>query len=798
MSKFKTVGSVAAGLLVTASVPALAQSAESAPQDVPNEVDEIIVTAQKRSESINTVPMSITAASGVALERLGVRDVADLIKVVPSFQVTQTFNSAPAYSIRGVGFIESSVGSRPTVGIYQDEVEVPFAVMAKGATLDLERVEVLKGPQGTLFGQNATGGLINYIANKPTDTLRYGGSVEYGRFSQGYVEGFVSGPISDKLGVRVAARHEFGNDWQKSYTRDDSIGARDFTTARIITEFRPTETVKFQLNLNGWKDRSDTQPGQLALFAPRAPVPLPLLENYPSAPKDNRAADWDPGNYRSDSSFWQASLRADIELGDIGTLTSLSSYAKSRIRFRIDADGTALQNTDLTDDVTQETASQELRLSGDAGERLRYMVGANYSWYKNDQREFVDAGYTWNNQIFAPFGIAGQNTQIDWFTNSRYRSKAVFGSLDFDISDTLVAHASVRYSKTTGKSVGCTIAPDEVAAQGWSTLLNVFRGFASPLVNIPVGGCLSANANFVPELYRLKLSEDSIPFRLGLDWKPNSTTLVYANVSRGFKGGSFPVIGALLTASSLPAKQEELLAYEAGVKIRLAQGLQVNGAAFYYDYKDKQITGRRLDPGVGSLQQLVNIPKSHVLGAEAQVNWVPVEGLVINASVTYLKTKIDGCSSVQAAPGEPGCQATGYYDFNDLARLVRMTGQRFAQSPEWSGVVDAEYKFPVNSNDLSAFLGGSARAQTYTLAYAGQDSSIPANDPRNAVYHLDGYALFDVRAGLEGPDGRWRFTVWGRNITDKYYRIAAQYATDNVVTYTGRPATYGITLTFKN
>ncbi|MEA3151667.1 MAG: iron complex outerrane recepter protein, partial [Gammaproteobacteria bacterium] len=162
-------------------------------------LQEILVTAQKRSQSINDVGMSITAVTDAQLRDLGVRSVADLSKIEPSFIVSNSPYGAPVYSIRGVGYNEKSLAASPAVSVYVDEIPYAYPALTKGATLDLERVEVLKGPQGTLFGQNATGGAINYIAAKPTDKPEAGYELTYGRFGAVNVNGYVSGPLTDTL-----------------------------------------------------------------------------------------------------------------------------------------------------------------------------------------------------------------------------------------------------------------------------------------------------------------------------------------------------------------------------------------------------------------------------------------------------------------------------------------------------------------------------------------------------------------------------------------------------------------------
>ena len=207
------------------------------------ELSEITVTANKRSQSINDVGMSITALSGDSLETLGVNSPLDLGKVVPGLTVQPSPLSSPVYTLRGVGFYESTLSAAPTVVVYQDEVAVPFSAETRGIAFDVERVEVLKGPQGTVFGSNTTGGAINYVANKPTDHFETGVEGTFGRFNTLDATAYVSGPINDTLKARLAVRGVDSGDWQYDYVRSGAtLGAQRQVDVRLITDWRPNQS----------------------------------------------------------------------------------------------------------------------------------------------------------------------------------------------------------------------------------------------------------------------------------------------------------------------------------------------------------------------------------------------------------------------------------------------------------------------------------------------------------------------------------------------------------------------------
>jgi outer membrane receptor protein involved in Fe transport len=284
----KTVVRAGSDSQVTATADAAASSSATS-------VGELVVTAQKREENINNVGMSIQAATGDKLLKLGITSTEDLTKLVPGFEVTPNYYGTVVYTIRGVGFQDTSLAGSPTVTVYQDQMPLPFSILTAGSTLDLQRVEVLKGPQGTLFGENATAGAINYIANKPTDTFEAGGDVTVGNFQTANVEGFVSGPIANGLDMRLALQSNNSGAWQKGYAQQtgQETGGQDFLNGRLSLQWKPTDKFNALLTVNGWEDKGYNQVGQLYGLAGGRNHQMPsFLLNYPDAPHNDQAAGW--------------------------------------------------------------------------------------------------------------------------------------------------------------------------------------------------------------------------------------------------------------------------------------------------------------------------------------------------------------------------------------------------------------------------------------------------------------------------------------------------------------------------
>jgi outer membrane receptor protein involved in Fe transport len=283
-----------AAIFMAQSGVASAAAAAAAPAGSTS-VTEVIVTAQKRQENIQNVGMSIQAASGDKLTKLGITDTASLVKIVPGFVVTPNYYGTVVYTIRGVGFQDTSLAGSPTVTVYQDEVPLPFSILTAGATLDLQRVEVLKGPQGTLFGDNATAGAINYIANKPTDTFQAGGDVTVGNYSTANVNAYVSGPLFEGFDARLAVQYNSSGAWQKGYAQQagQSTGGNDFLNGRLAFQWKPTDKFRALLTLSGWQDKGYNQVGQLYGLAGGRNHQMPdFLLNYPNAPHTPQAAGW--------------------------------------------------------------------------------------------------------------------------------------------------------------------------------------------------------------------------------------------------------------------------------------------------------------------------------------------------------------------------------------------------------------------------------------------------------------------------------------------------------------------------
>lgn len=785
---------MACSLTVMAHVDvARAQAAPLDTADAPEadpQAGEIIVTAQKREQAINKVGMSITAATGDQLETRGITQVQDLVKITPGLTYAQSNLQTPVYTIRGIGFYESTLAAAPAVSVYVDETPLPFAALSQGANLDIQRVEVLKGPQGTLFGQNSTGGAINYVSAKPGATLEAGITASVERFGLVDISAYVGGPVTDTLGVRASLHLVQGGTWQSSITRpDDKLGKQDQIYGRVIAVWQPSDRLTATLNLNRWRDQSDVQALQ-----PRASTPIlpdtptqtnanPAIVNYPYADYGPRKGDWTAGwPMKRDASFWQASGRLDYDLSEALSLTSISAYQRYSANDFVDVDATPQRSDDGRTGGTAKTFYQELRLALSV-DGLNALIGGNY---ERDKTTGVQ-DYLIDQASFGhPLGPYGTFpiTQSDTETVQNIRTYAAFGNVEYNVTDALKLLAGARYTRTSRYFSACTVNnnPD---GEGFNlrAISNALRAaFGLPVVNepIPLGGCINLdniNGTFLPSGYESRLKEDNVSWRAGLEYELDGGSLLYANISKGYKAGGFSTLGAAVTSEYEPVRQESVLAYEAGFKVPLLdRRLQLNAAAFYYDYRRKQLRGRVADPVFGAIEQLVNVPKSRVIGAEFSIAARPLDGFTLNLSGTMIDSKVQKDGGVPFITVDPN----GFpLDF---------TGSAFPFTPKYSGTADAEYRWSMG--DVEPFIGFTAYAQSRSNYFFNTAQS---PEPLTTIKP---YATIDLRAGVSGPDDAWRVMVFGRNVTNEKYWTSV-FQADTVARYYAKPAIYGIQLSFK-
>lgn len=759
------------GHILLSGVAAFAFHACGAWAQSGDEIEEVVVTAQKRAQRLDDVGLSVQAISSEQAAERGIKDVSDLARLVPGFTATPSPYATPVYTLRGVGLYDSGLASAPSVTVYVDEVPLPFPIMTKAASLDVERVEVLKGPQGTLFGQSSTGGAVNYIAGKPTPDFRAGGRLELNHFGQLDASGFVSGPIADAVSARLTVRAVQGGAWQKSTSRDDELGDADRYEGRLLLDWAPTDGTRLRLNLNGFIDRSDPLAPSLLQVQPLNPALLApgFAESYTA--REPNDADWPAGQPRTDNSFWQAALRGEHDFGEAATLTVLVSRARAELDQDLPFSGTPLPYQNLKDVGYVESTSAEVRLSGQRG-RLNWLVGVSYEDFEADDRIRYDQRLVSNRQPIP--SVPPYQDAVTRLTSSG-EGWAAFANLDYRLSPQLGLRAGLRYSASESSGRGCTF--DDQPSNELGQLIEVLQILIDGTAEVvPPGGCLSLDETGTPSAANLELDDENLSWRFGIDWNLSSDLLAFANYSRGYKAGIFPNVAGTRVAQYDPAGVERLDAYEVGLKAALFERrLQVNVAGFFYDYKDKQFRGTVLDPLFGKLERELNIPRSEVLGVEAEITARPTAGLTLTGGLVVLDTKITRDFETFTSDGVP----------------LNARGSRLPFTPNWQLTGDVEYERPLTEG-LNGFLG---LGWTY---HSGDNASLRTSEVRADHFAIKEYLLVDLRAGIADRDDRWRLSAFVRNAGDAYHWNTVFRVIDGYFRYNGQPRTVGLALTLRS
>lgn len=804
-----TLGASAIALL--AAMPAIAQAqapAQAQPKkdDVPT-IETLVVTAQRREETANSVGMPIQAFSGDTLQQLRVTDPKDLSTIAPSFTVSQSYQGVPTYTLRGIGFNTINLSATSTVGTYTDEVAYAYPFMNTGPMFDLERVEVLKGPQGTLYGRNTTAGLIDFVTNKPTEMFEASVTGEVGNYKTHNFEGYVSGALAPGLQARFAFRTEDSDEgWQKSNTRDERLGEVHRDGWRLSLAAQPTDKIDVDFSYAGWRNKSDTVAAQAIGFTPAtaaSPFNAPGVVAYVASHQPTKAdqADWAPlstrgtevgtglgiaGPAREDDAFDALKLRVGWELSDSVRLVSLTSYNDLSRRAVFDWSGAPYEILVQKAKGDIQSAAEELHLEG-ATDKGSWLVGA---YVAHD--EILDSNRTLLGQnanvgtirffgstlLATPFNSGGytalQMSQAfrtyEDVGNIETDTWSVFGNVDHKLTDTLKLTLGVRYSQDKQDYYGCSRDFNGNMLPNVNVVNRaLFFAAYGPVAPISQGQCNTFDP--VKKSFGLvtsKLDEDNVAWRVALDWQATEDVLLFGSVSRGAKAGATPINAANISTQNAPARQEMLTAYEVGVKAGLFQRrVQANVSAFYYDYTDKQLSVYFADPIYTALARLANVPDAEAHGLDGDITWRASRSLTFIASATWLHTEVQG-----------------YTGINSAGQSQTFDGRPFLYSPKFQGGLTAMFDHEVGDGlRLKAALNGRWQSKS------------SADLEGNPLFAIDGYGLVNGSVGLASDKG-WELQVWGRNLTDEYYWSAVSSNANTVVRFPGKPSTYGATLTW--
>lgn len=724
-------------------------------------LQDIVVTAQRRSENLQRAAIAVSAITGDALVSSGISDTASLGRVVPSLVVAPTGGSGTSFYIRGVGTLQGNAfGENPIAfnyaGVYVARPSAPV-----GTFYDLERVEVVKGPQGTLYGRNATGGAINVLPKRP-DLNEFSGDLtaEYGNYDSKKVSGGINIPLGSSVALRVAGQ-VVDRDGYLSDGYSDEVGQ----AARLSLLFKPEGDWSALLVADYFHQGGK---GVGGVLAPGAAFGNPSGYDYPgyaAPPLSARDGGSDPrsiaallaspqpagaflangfveppkGDGYNDSRFYGVSATIEGNL-DFGTLTVIPAYRRSEPNFRFYTFG-FLGEAKETDDQM----SLEVRFASKNDQRLRYVIGGYY--FVEDQKA---------ENRFRQGSISDVFFQPDLTTES----KAVFGQFTFDLLDRVRLVVGGRYTDETKKA--------NTATQSFGPAGLLFAGTNQSRQNV-----------------------SKFTYKGGVEVDLGPQSLLYANIATGFKAGGF-----FVGTGDNSFAPETLTAYTVGSKNRfLGNRLQVNLEGFLWDYKDQQIsfvgpvqTGPNIFVAGG---KTVNAGKARFYGLEADVQFALTRADLFNFNVLFNHTNYSELQYVAiSAGGSPlrnGCAVTADTSspVTAPARLfsVDCAGKPGINSPKWSGSASYEHTFELGS-DLGLILGVRTRLSS---SYFVQLEYLPEEKE-------GGYMQSDASLTLQGPGKRWSLTGFVNNIENTTINASTfvRPVLQTAYTVVAPPRTYGV------
>lgn len=640
---------IRARLMIAASIGVLAYGApafaqDAAPEEAASTAGEIIVTAQRRAESIQNVGIAITAMSGDQLAKAGVTSTLDLAAHVPALQFDSgTGGGVNAFvTIRGVSQVDYSEHQEAPNAVYLDEVYVPTPSMVGFPVYDMARAEALRGPQGTLFGRNSTGGLLQFITNDPSDTWKGFFDLQYGSYSTARAEGAVGGPIAEGISFRLAGFATSGNGWFKNNAPNgkdmfetNSFGIRGKLRFELGGDWSALVSASLNKSPNHREGTYKARPGYVDDNGVAQFVPADL-DVYGTGAGNDPLGYRDPSSNGQEGSFNDVgyikkqthyeTLKIEGPIGD-ATLTSITNYTKAKIDYVEDSDGTPLNVFIFGSGGWTRQFSQELRISGDTG-RLNWTAGGYFLDIKGS--------YYTDFLILEPVPAVSLPA-FDAINTYQQRTKsyAIFGQIEYDFTDALKLTVGGRYThdrKVFNSQV--SVGPNDAAYTG--TPADTYWDF----------NATSAAAAGISN----KQSRGDWTGKVQLSYEPNRNLLAYVGVSRGIRGGGFNATAdgtlgldfdtGVVDYSVVPFKNETVVAYEGGAKFRLFDGrANLRTSAFYYDYSGYQAFN------YNGLISTVSNNDAYYYGGEVELFANPMEGLDLSFGAAYLKARVKDLST---------------------------------------------------------------------------------------------------------------------------------------------------------
>ena len=726
-------------LVLTAFTVQLVMADIAVAQESAVVLEEIVVTAQKREESLADIGMAVDVVSGDRIREAGAASLIDLGRFSPGLNIQTPFGEFgyPLIAIRGLstdGFIETLPQS---TGVYADGVYVSQPPMQAFRLLDLERMEVLKGPQGTIYGRNTIAGAVNLISKRPTFEPDGYATVGFGRYSRASFEGAYGGPISDNAAGRVAVKYLRQTDSPLTNTNPNvgDGGELDQLMGRGSLLFRPNDDIELLVRVYAGRDNSDVWPWAAIPAGQDTDgdgVPDQICPEFSRGDVDAAAVnclardpfvsgdtfndtDGDPytinqnaiGAHACRSSGISAELNWNLGSRTFTAVTGWDDFERHDTLDE-DAGPTVALDDVRRSDVSQ--FSQEVRLASNSDAGLQWLA---WLYYSTDELEGSPS-----------FDSGGRQDYSTLETDTL----AVFGQIKYPLSDDVTLTAGARWTE-------------------------VERTFDYRTTGIFAAAELQAGVSS-------SFSDSDYSARLALDWRVSDNTLVYGSISRGFNAGTFNSQFLATVENTAPTESESLVAYEVGIKSTLADGrANFEGSVYYYDAQNPQVVAVEPLSGI-SANFLINADDSTLTGAEAQFRALPVSWLEVSLGVAYIDSEYGKLltSVAGAGAGSPFPDNAPVFG----STLVDLTGNRIPNSPELS--INSSATVELLVNDQWRFIG--------QLDFLWEDD-IPRDLRATPALFSEAHVDVDLRLGLRSADDKWDVALWVRNLTDAQYLTEA-------------------------
>lgn len=720
--------------------------------------EEVVVTANRRKEKLQDVGVSAAAFNGQALTSLGIISSTALQKVTPGLSVNYANPSVSQVNIRGVSQNDFADHLEPPIAVYHDESYIGTSGGSAVPMFDMERVEVLRGPQGTLFGRNATGGLMHFISKQPTEELNGYLQGLFGKFNTLNLEGAIGGSLGQKVKGRIAFSYtDSDGPYKNVVTNKSDVGDVHNYAVRGILNFDISDKTELRIIA---KYYNDDQHGPVWPFAPSQPGADGLgvllsstqfghfLGGAVTAPcagcgilgyKDTDGNPWtvasnNPGFFKREMGGVQ--LRLSHKVSENINLTLVSDFLNVDKSTTYDTDSSPFEFFTYSADQRFDQFSQEIRVDGETG-NLKWVAGIYYLQMNGDYTQplQLNIGAAFGAPVCSGLNCAVGPDQFDPRYSVDVQSFATFAQGEYKINEQFSATLGLRYTLDSkdfdykwGVGMGST----------WIPIIS----------------------------FQDSKDFDNVAIKAQLDWRPVKGLLGYFSYTRGHKGGNwaapaFPAnSGPPIDTTILPHDQEVLTSYEAGFKSRmLGNKLTLNGSIYHYDYQDYQAFS------LLGISQSISNKQATVDGGEIEVKLNPIDSLDLSLSAAFIDTEVkdiilpNGAHVNRELPNSPDLQLTG---------LVRY----------W----------------WSAF-GGQMSVQA-SGKYMGDHYLTVLNEPSNFE---EAYSTLDLRLGWLSPDKKLDLSIYGENVTDEYYRVWALdvSALSQSMSVPGARKTYGVRARYK-